>query len=86
MVEIHQQKKLVTSLIFILNFQKKNVYYDFKYQIQKNLKNHYVEFVYVFNVGIIIINFKRLLIRSNFFSLKLVISNCWNLFFVHIFS
>jgi hypothetical protein len=39
----------------------------------------------MFNVGIIIITFKLLFIRSNIFSLKLFISNYWYFFVFYIF-
>jgi hypothetical protein len=57
MVEIHHKKPLVTSLIFILNFQKKRISFMMmpKIELKCFQINLNVGIVYVFKVGITII-------------------------------
>jgi hypothetical protein len=63
------QKKSVTSLIFILNFQKTWIWFIVISKIKFNFfSNKFdVGMFYVFNVGIIRIILKLILIRSNIF-------------------
>jgi hypothetical protein len=74
------------TLSYIINiyfkFSKKldKVYNDFRDWIKKFSKKFDVGIVYVFNVKVIKITFELLLIRSNLFSLKFVISNFWQFF------
>jgi len=81
-VEYHQAKYSITSLIFILMFSKElhKVYSDFKDRIS-NLSNKFdVGIVYVFKV----VTIKKikifLFIRSNMFSFKFVVSIFWQFF------
>ncbi len=63
-----------------------NFYNDLKEKLKSFQLNLILNFL-VFNVGIIIIILKILLIKSNLFSLKFVISNFWWFFFVvYVFS
>jgi hypothetical protein len=67
MVKIHHEKKLITSLIFILNFQINWIGFIMISKIKlKKFQIWYWNF-YMFNVGIIIITFKFLLIKNNLF-------------------
>jgi hypothetical protein len=81
------KKQSVTSLIFIVNFQKTWIQFIAISKIKINFFqiNLMLEF-FLFNVGIIRITFKLLSIRSNLFSLKFVISNFWQFFcYLHFF-
>jgi len=76
-VKIHHRKKhSFTPLIFILKFSKKldKVYNDFKDWTKRFSNKFIVGFVYVFEVGVIKINFNFLFIRSNF----IFHSNVWS--------
>jgi hypothetical protein len=66
MLEIHHTKKEVTSLIFILNFQKNWIRFMMISKIKFSNKFD-VGIFYVFNIGIIIINFKLLFIGNKTF-------------------
>jgi hypothetical protein len=66
MVEIHHTKKLSYNINIYFKISKNldKVYNDFKGWTNFFSNNFDVGIVYVFNVGIIIITFKLLLIRS----------------------
>jgi hypothetical protein len=74
MVEMHHKTKSATSLLFILDFWKNWIRFIMISKI-KTLK-----FSNKFDVGIIRISFKFILIWKVLFSLKFVISIFWQIF------
>jgi len=77
-----QKEPLVPSLIYLSKTLDK-VYDDFKDWASMFSNKFDVGIVYVFEVGIIVINFKFLLIKTFFF--KFLILIFWQVFVVYIF-